>query len=82
MIASKSLKSMRAYYNLPVPMFLLLRLTSASCRSLAAMIGCALGGHRRGRGGQSGSPDDASLATVPVALRRVLLLVNFLRSDP
>jgi hypothetical protein len=40
-------------------MFILPRLISTSCRSLAAMIGCALGGQRRGRAGQSGSPDDA-----------------------
>jgi hypothetical protein len=40
-------------------MFILPRLTSSSCRSLSAMIGCAMGGHRRGRGGQAGSPDDA-----------------------
>jgi len=32
-------------------MFLLERLISASCRSLAAMIGCALTRGRRGRGG-------------------------------
>jgi hypothetical protein len=51
-------------------MFILERLISASCRSLAAMIGCAISSGRRGRGGQSGSPDDAAHATVPVALRR------------
>ena len=39
-------------------MYFLERLTSASCRSLAAMIGCASGRGRRGRSGQSGSPDD------------------------
>jgi hypothetical protein len=40
-------------------MFILERLTSSSCRSLAAMIGFArsAGGARR-RGGQSGTPDD------------------------
>jgi hypothetical protein len=40
-------------------MFILQRLVSASCRSLAAMIGCSVTGGRRGRGGQSGSPDDS-----------------------
>jgi hypothetical protein len=39
--------------------FILPRLTSTSCRSLAAMIGCALSGRGRGCGGQAGSPDDA-----------------------
>jgi hypothetical protein len=51
-------------------MFLLERLISASCRSLAAMIGCALTRGRRGRGGQSGSPDDAAPPLPSVALRR------------
>jgi hypothetical protein len=53
-------------------MFLLQRLVSASCRSLAAMIGCALRG-RRGRGGQSGSPDDPAATHPSVALRRLRL---------
>jgi hypothetical protein len=55
-------------------MFLLQRLVSASCRSLAAMIGCAATGGRRGRGGQSGSPDDAQPIPPSVALRRRLRL--------
>jgi len=38
-------------------MFLLARLISTSCRSLAVMIGFARAGHA-GRGGRSGSPDD------------------------
>jgi hypothetical protein len=59
-------------------MFILQRLTSASCRSLAAMIGCAITAGRRGRGGQSGSPDDTTSAFAPVALRRRPPL----RSDP
>jgi len=37
-------------------MFLLERLTSASCRSLAAMIGFSRAGTGRGRGGRSGNP--------------------------
>jgi len=51
-------------------MFILQRLISASCRSLAAMIGCSISGGRRGRGGQSGSPDDAARSFHPAALRR------------
>ena len=51
-------------------MFLLERLISASCRSLAAMIGCALTRGQRGRGGQAGSPDDAAATHLSVALRR------------
>jgi hypothetical protein len=55
-------------------MFILQRLVSASCRSLASMIGCAVSSGRRGRGGQSGSPDDAARAThLAVALRRARL---------
>jgi len=54
-------------------MFLLERLVSASCRSLAAMIGCAISGGRRGRGGQSGSPDDAHPIFPSAALRRLCL---------
>jgi hypothetical protein len=53
-------------------MFILQRLISASCRSLAAMIGCALSRGRRGRG-QSGSPDDAAATAPSVALRRLRL---------
>ena len=39
-------------------MFILERLISSSCRSLAAMIGFARSKCGRGRGGHAGSPDD------------------------
>jgi hypothetical protein len=63
-------------------MFILERLTSSSCRSLAAMIGFArsAGGARR-RGGQSGIADDwlSSVSQVCRASVRRFHSPNFLR---
>jgi hypothetical protein len=46
-------------------MLVLHRLIARSSRSLAVMTGYARLGGGRGRGGHSGSPDDAHFAAVP-----------------